>query len=172
MHVLFVCTGNICRSPTAERLAAAYVSRHQISDFVAASAGTHAVVSHPMHHDAEAVLAQLGGSASNFAARQLTRKVVSQADLIITMTRSHRRSVLEVAPNKLRSTFTLTEAGLLATSHGAQSINDLADLRGHLSADDILDIPDPIGQSTEVFAAVGKQIAELLPPILEICRPE
>jgi protein-tyrosine phosphatase len=80
--------------------------------------------------------------------------------------------VLEVAPNKLRSTFTLTEAGLLATSHGAQSINDLADLRGHLSADDILDIPDPIGQSTDVFAAVGKQIAELLPPILEICRPE
>jgi protein-tyrosine phosphatase len=125
-----------------------------------------------MHHHAEAVLAQLGGSASNFAARQLTRKVASQADLIITMTKSHRRGVLEVAPNKLRSTFTLTEAGLLATYHGAQSINDLADLRGHIASDDILDIPDPIGQSPEVFAAVGQQIAELLPPVLELCRPE
>lgn len=171
MQVLFVCTGNICRSPTAERLAAAYANRFQIPDFDTSSAGTQAVVSHPIHRHAESVLAQLGGDASNFAARQLTQRIASRADLIITMTRAHRHSVLQVAPNKLRSTFTLTEATLLATSHGARRVQDLADLRGHLSADESLDIPDPIGQSPEVFAAVGRQIAELLPPVLELCRP-
>lgn len=87
------------------------------------------------------------------------------------MTIAHRHSVLQVAPNKLRSTFTLTEAALLATSHGARRVQDLADLRSHLAAHESLDIPDPIGQSPEVFAAVGHQIAELLPPVLELCRP-
>lgn len=37
---------------------------------------------------------------------------------------------------------------------------------------DVPDIPDPIGQSPDVFAAVGQQIADLLPPVLELCRPE
>ena len=56
MHVLFVCTGNICRSPTAERLAVAYAARHGIADFTSSSAGTHAVIGHPIHPDAAAVL--------------------------------------------------------------------------------------------------------------------
>ena len=47
---------------------------------------------------------------------------------------------------------------------------DLAALRPHLTAIGIADIPDPIGQSPEAFAAIGSQIADLLPPILEVCR--
>jgi hypothetical protein len=34
-----------------------------------------------------------------------------------------------------------------------------------------LDIPEPIGQSSEVFAEIGEQIAHLLPPIFEVCQP-
>jgi len=43
-------------------------------------------------------------------------------------------------------------------------------LRPRLGTTDRPDIPDPIGQSPEVFAAVGTQIADLLPPIMELCR--
>jgi protein-tyrosine phosphatase len=170
MHILFVCTGNICRSPTAERLTATYVEQHGIPDFTASSAGTLAVIGHPIHPDAAAVLAELGGDASNFAARQLKPKIASAADLIITMTREHRDIVLEAAPSQLQRTFTLTEAARLASLDGAATLTDLAALRPQLVANEIPNIPDPIGQSPEVFAAIGSQIADLLSPILELCR--
>jgi len=170
MHILFVCTGNICRSPTAERLAAAYAAQHAIPDFTASSAGTRALIGHPIHRDAAAVIEELGGDSSDFAARQLKAKIASTADLIITMTGVHRDFVLEMAPRQLWRTFTLTEAARLASMEGVETLADFAALRSHLTANDIADIPDPIGQSPEVFAAVGAQIAELLPPILEVCR--
>jgi len=170
VHVLFVCTGNICRSPTGERLAAAYAARHGIADFTATSAGTRAVIGHPIHPDAAAVLHELGGDAFGFTARQLKPKIASAADLIITMTTAHRDVVLEAAPRKLQRTFTLTEASRLASMDGAESLADLAALRPHLTTNDMLDIPDPIGQSPEVFASIGHQIADLLSPILELCR--
>lgn len=166
-----MCTGNICRSPSAERLAVAYSSQASITDFSASSAGTHAVIGHPVHPDAERVLRTLGGDASNFAARQLTPKIASGADLILTMTRVHRDRVLELAPNKLRTTFILPEAAQLVGALGAQNVADLANLRHRLITGEVPDIVDPIGQNHEVFAAVGRQIAELLPPVLELCRP-
>jgi protein-tyrosine phosphatase len=170
MHILFVCTGNICRSPTAERLAAAYAAHNGIIDFTASSAGTRAVRGHPIHPNAAVVLEELGGDASDFAARQLKPKIAAAADLIIAMTGAHRDTVLETAPRQLKQSFTLAEAARLASMDGADTISDLAALRPHLTANDMADIPDPIGQSPEVFAAVGAQIAELLPPILELCR--
>ena len=139
-------------------------------DFTTSSAGTRAVIGHPIHQDAATVLARLGGDASDFAARQLKLKIASAADLIITMTAAHRDIVLEAAPRQLQRTFKLTEAAQLASMDGADIIADLGALRPHLSGADIADVPDPIGQSPEVFAAVGAQIADLLPPILEVCR--
>ena len=170
VHVLFVCTGNICRSPTAERLAAAYAAEHGMLDFTASSAGTRAVIGHPIHRDAAIVLERLGGDASDFAARQLKPKIASAADLIITMTGAHRDIVLETTPRQLRRTFTLNEAARLASLDGVETLADFAALRPHLTANDMADIPDPIGQSPEVFETIGAQIAELLPPILEVCR--
>ncbi len=170
MHVLFVCTGNICRSPIAERLAAAYGARLQIPDFRASSAGTHAVIAHPIHPDAAHVLEKLGGDASSFAARQLTSRIASDADLVLTMTRAHRNAVLEHAPRQLHRTFTLSEAARLASEYNARKVADLAALRPQLAAHELSDIPDPIGQDAKVFATVASQIADLLPPVLELCR--
>jgi protein-tyrosine phosphatase len=170
LHVLFICTGNICRSPTAERLAAAYAVRSRIPNFTASSAGTRAMIGQPIHPNAVPVIEKLGGAVSNYAARQLTSKIASNADLVLTMTMAHRDSVLELAPHQLHKTFTLSEAARLATEFSARSVADLAELRPQLAAHDLLDIPDPIGQSADVFATVGSQIADLLPPILELCR--
>lgn len=167
---MFVCTGNICRSPTAERLAIAYADQHAIPNISASSAGTRAVIGHGIHRDAANVLAQLGGDPTGFAARQLTPKIAAGADLIVTMTSAHRDLVLEGAPRQLQCTFTLTEIARLASLSSSEKIGDLAALRPHISASAMPDVTDPIGQSSEIFAAVGLQIAELLPPILERCR--
>jgi len=172
MRLLLVCTGNICRSPTAERLAHALSRERQVTGIHATSAGTRAVIGHPMHPNAAPVLARLGGDPSNFTARQLTAKIASSADLILTMTRTHRDAVLELAPQKLHRTFTLAEASRLISEHGVHTVSDLAGKRSSLTAHDSLDIRDPIGQSPEVFAEIGSQIAHLLPPILEVCHDE
>lgn len=133
------------------------------------SAGTRAAIAHPIHQDAALVLENLGGNAANFAARQLTAKIASSADLIVTMTKSHRDSVLELAPQKLHKTFTLVEAARLASDYKPQTVADLSALRSQLPARDTLDIPDPIGKSAAVFNRVGAQIADLLPPVVELC---
>lgn len=169
MHILFVCTGNICRSPTAERLTAAYGAQRQLPNFQASSAGTRAVIAHPIHQNAAVVLERLGGDASDFAARQLTSKIASNADLVLTMTRAHRDAVLELAPRQLHRTFTLREASLLVSECNARDIAELSALRPHLAAPAVSDISDPIGQNAEVFARVGSEIADLLAPILELC---
>jgi protein-tyrosine phosphatase len=128
------------------------------------------MIAHPIHHDAALVLEMLGGEASNFVARQLTPRIASDADLVLTMTRAHRNAVLELAPRQLLRTFTLSEAARLVSECNARNVADLAELRPHLATHDLQDIPDPIGQDAKGFATVGSQIADLLPPILELCR--
>lgn len=169
---MFVCTGNICRSPTAERLATAFAVELGVPDFQASSAGTRAVINHPIHADAALVLEQLGGDPSGFGARQLTARIAANADLILTMTMTHRNRVLELSPQKLNRTFTLAEASSLATEFGAETVADLARLRPHIATGELMDVLDPIGQSSEVFETVGSQIADLLPPIITMFRPK
>lgn len=170
MHVLFVCTGNICRSPTAERLAVAQANKLQFRKFKASSAGTRAVIGSPIHHESALIIEQLGADPSDFAARQLTPRIASSADLVITMTKAHRDTVLEMAPTQLRRTFTLGEAACLVTEGNAQSLEHLAELRPRWASKRATDLTDPIGRSSEVYAQVGAQIALLLPPIIELCR--
>ncbi|MCV7345434.1 low molecular weight phosphatase family protein [Mycolicibacterium rhodesiae] len=172
MHILFVCTGNICRSPMAERLALVLGSQLRIGALTTSSAGTRAVIGSPIHPEAARILEHLGGTASDFAARQLTPRIVGDADLIITMTRAHRDAVLGLAPRQLHRTFTLSEAALLVSERNAQTVADLAALRPQLPSAAAADIPDPIGQDSEFFARVGTQIAELLPPILTLCKSD
>jgi protein-tyrosine phosphatase len=167
---MFVCTGNVCRSAMAERLSTAYSARFRVPHFRASSAGTRAMIAHPIHHDAALVLEKLGGDASNFAARQLTPKIASDADLVLTMTRAHRDTVLELVPRQLHRAFTLSEASRLASECNARNIAELAALRPHIAAHELSDIPDPIGQSPEFFSMIGSQIADLLAPILELCQ--
>jgi protein-tyrosine phosphatase len=170
LQILFVCTGNICRSPTAERLAIAYGTRLGIDDFNASSAGTRAVTAHPIHQDAAAVLEELGGDATNFAARQLRSRIASAADLVLTMTMAHRDLVLQLVPGQLHRTLTLSEAARLASASSTRDIADLATPRARFANHDPLDIVDPLGHSSESFVVVGAPIANLRPPILELCR--
>jgi protein-tyrosine phosphatase len=126
------------------------------------------VIGHAIHDRAATVLEELGGEATNFVARQLTTKIASDADLVLTMTKAHRDTVLELAPRMLRRTFTLVEAARLVLEGAAQSVPELAERRGLVAADQISDIPDPVGQSAEVFREVGSEIAALLPAVLSV----
>lgn len=169
MKLVFVCTGNICRSPTAERLASAWATQHGIDGLSATSAGTRAVIGSPMEPTAAQVLSALGGTPAGFAGRQLTPLIAGEADLILTMTRKHRDAVLRVAPRQLRRTFTLLEAAHLVTVGGARAVTELDAARATVArpADTDLDVPDPIGRDDAVFERVGDQIADALVSVLD-----
>jgi len=169
MHLLFVCTGNICRSPTAERLARAFAAEHGVDGLTASSAGTRAVSGYGMEPTAAEVLRSMGGDPKGFRARQLSTAMVDDADLVLTMTTRHRARVLTENPRAMRRTFTLLEAGrLLAVPVEAETVvQRLALARGQQPGGErIDDIADPIGLDYETFAAVGTQVAEALRPVL------
>jgi protein-tyrosine phosphatase len=147
-----------------------FAEQSQVPNFTVSSAGTRALVGYPIHPDSVRVIESRGGDASNFSARRLSSKIASGADLILTMTRAHSDIVLETAPRQLRRTFTLAQAARLVTEFTPASVADLPTLRPHLAADEGWDIADPIGQSSEFFTEVGARIADLLPPIVELCQ--
>ncbi|GAB2636674.1 protein-tyrosine-phosphatase [Prescottella soli] len=167
MQLLFVCTGNICRSPTAERLTAAWASRTGTADLTASSAGTRAVVGSGLEPTAAQILSTLGGDPDGFVARRLTPAIAGGADLVLAMTESHRDAVLRIAPRQFKRTFTLLEAAHLAATIGSATVAELAAARGTIPRPVIADVPDPIGQSATVFGDVGnvidKALLDLLP---------
>jgi protein-tyrosine phosphatase len=180
--VLLLCTGNICRSAFAERLGRAYIDDQLGNDARAVrivSAGMHAVVGSAMHPDSALVLKGYGAEAGDFRARQFADPMAEEADLILTMSRGHRREVLERAPRALKRTFTLREAaGLLAQmgdvvppganpADAGRLVASMSAARSgrQASADD--DVPDPIGRPIEVHAEVGALIATTLLPVLQ-----
>ena len=88
---LFICTGNVCRSPMAEGLLNARI--HRLGDdgkLVAHSAGTWALENQPASGHAITVMAERGIDISQHRGRTVTREDLSNADVVIVMTQSHR----------------------------------------------------------------------------------
>jgi len=119
--ILVVCVGNICRSPTAERLLKQALPHKTIS-----SAGISALAGHAADDTATAVADQNGVSLEGHVARQLTRELCQQHDLILVMEQKHMEAVSRIAPEVRGKTM----------------------LYGHWIK---RDIPDPYRQSREAF---------------------
>ena len=119
--ILVVCIGNICRSPTAERLLKQALPHKTIS-----SAGISALAGHAADDTATAVADQNGVSLEGHVARQLTREMCQQHDLILVMEQKHMEAVSRIAPEVRGKTM----------------------LYGHWIK---RDIPDPYRQSREAF---------------------
>ena len=89
MHLLFVCTGNTCRSPMAEAIARRLLAERQVADVTVSSAGTSAWPDAPASDGALLVAMEHGSDLGEHRARQLTPEVVAAADLILTMGPHH-----------------------------------------------------------------------------------
>ena len=121
--VLFVCTGNICRSPQAEvllqarladaagRLAAldAQLAHAVRADIRVESAGIHALVGSAPPDEVLALTTEHGADASAHRGRQLDASIVDAADLILVMEREQRRRVVSDHPQATKRAFTLPE---------------------------------------------------------------
>jgi protein-tyrosine phosphatase len=109
VRILTVCTGNICRSPVAERLLQAGLDQVMPGGFVVTSAGTRAMVGDPMQPLSGDIVRTYGGNPDGFVSRQLTSKILRGVDLVLTMTSGHRGEVLQLDASLLKRTFTIRE---------------------------------------------------------------
>jgi protein-tyrosine phosphatase len=166
-RVLFVCIGNVCRSPVGERLLAA---RLPADRFEVSSAGVGAMVGYAMSRYAAAELRGYGGDPTGFAARQLTPAVIEQADLLLTATRDLRSQVLAESPGALRRTFTVLEfAALVGMSEGGSPADVVRWAGAHRSAAAAVeqDVPDPFRRGAEAHAAAARAIHDAVGRIAE-----
>jgi protein-tyrosine phosphatase len=170
-RILFVCEGNICRSPYA---AAAFAERWETlagaRPTVVSSSGTRAVAGAAAHELLGAHL-RTPSSLDGHIARQLTASIVREQDLVLTMERTQRGAVLDLVPSALRRTFTLLEVQRLAapvldawnadTVRAGDTLHELlgrqrASGSGSTSADD--DVADPVLGGPTEFAVMASCI--------------
>jgi protein-tyrosine phosphatase len=176
--VLFVSTGNVCRSPIAERLAEHELAAAVGTDaeaFRFSSAGTWGHDGAPMEPHARAVLAERGARASGFVARELLAEQIVLADLVLTASAEQSHQVRLIDPAAADRVFTLPEFARLAEEVELESggrspaararalVGAVAALRRRRpSAAPPPDIADPYGAPLHVFRLCADEIADCL----------
>jgi protein-tyrosine-phosphatase len=121
-RVLVVCTGNICRSPVAERLLALRLREAGVDGVRVESAGLRAHAGRDMEPEARALLARHGADADGFVSRGFREVDLGDIDLVLTATEAQRRRIVATeptAPARVRTILGLTGGGDLVDPFGA-----------------------------------------------------
>jgi protein-tyrosine phosphatase len=167
--VLFVCTGNICRSPTAEALARRELERYPGVPLQVSSAGSHALEGNPAASRSMLAASTRGASLERHFARELTKRRVRSAGLILCMAAEHRPFVLSYDRSAADRTFLLASFARVAAEWGwmAGSPAELVALAAeHAQVRDGDDIEDPLGLAADAYAACAERLDGLVSPVI------
>jgi protein arginine phosphatase len=140
LTLLFVCTGNTCRSPMAEQIfneQAKDLSAHAISSGLDANPGS------PISPQAADALANLGYSPKDHSSALVSVEAVEEADVILTFTQDQKNELGQRFPTAVQKLFTISEyANSTSGKHE--------------------DVADPYGKSAEVYKETAETIDSLV----------
>ena len=147
IHVIFICTGNICRSAMAEGYLKYRLKELSKSDeIVVTSAGTHAVQGEESPKHAKLAIARYGVNIETHTATILEKSNLENADYILVMTERHKKNIIDRYPK----------------------IKDKVKLLGEYAKDkEYEEIDDPWGYSYNVYENCAKEIVDSIEGFIE-----
>ncbi len=186
--VLFVCTGNTCRSPMAEHMFKKMLMEYRLAEEVSVrSAGLSSVTGQHISHNALKVLVRRGlQHVERHRARRVSHEQVSGANLVLAMTMDHKREIIRRFPEAVDKVYTLleyatedvltkqlwdewqkltveTQLAHVGTSDGAGDeyvTSEARRLRLEFLEEQLpmLDIPDPFGQNEDAYELTAEEL--------------
>jgi protein-tyrosine-phosphatase len=177
MKILYVCTGNLYRSPMAEAIT--NVRAREIGLDVTADSAGMAESGEPVAESALAALGKIQDEVSRHRSKPIRREDVESSDLILGMERVHVREVTVIAPQAWGRTFTLKEfvrRGELTRAQGeGRPVSDWIAMVGQdrrrqdlLGASSEDDVDDPVGMSLFEVKIVAKELRRLIDRMLAL----
>lgn len=145
MEIVFVCTGNTCRSPMAEGFLREKLKEKGQNDVRVSSAGIATVDGLPAAENAVAAMKDYGIDISLHKSRVANEKILCSASLILTMSTAHKDTIRALPKYKDKNIFTLKE---------------------YLGVDDH-DVKDPFGMSLEIYKKTAGEINDLIIKLIE-----
>lgn len=144
-HVLFVCTGNTCRSPMAEGILQHLWSKQ--ANRTVASAGLHAIEGSQANPHAIEAAAEMGIDLTAHRAQTINSDLIDQADIVVVMTKSHRITLKSRFPEAVNKIFLIKS---FSQRNGGQ-----------------VDLADPYGGSLVMYKGTRDEIMSCLTGLCE-----
>ena len=146
MKILFVCSGNTCRSPMAQAMMEQLLKGTNDRGITVKSAGMFTSDGLPASEAAQSVMNEIGLDLSGHISKKINKALIADADLIFTMTREQRRLLAESYPQKVSQIYTI----------------------GEFSGEPERDIADPYGMGMEAYRKTRLELKEMLMKIMNL----
>lgn len=154
LKVMFVCTGNTCRSPMAAGALRRLLKDRKIDDVEVVSSGTAAATGFPATEYAAEAVRIWNADIGDHLSQPLTQQLINETDIILAMSPSHCHEILSIEPEAKSKTF-------LLKNYPESGCNGEG-------------IDDPIGGSLDIynqtFIEIGEELGRILPHLIETAR--